>query len=51
VKALETPDLRERLAAIGVDPWPGTPEQLGELLRSEIETFGRVVRSANLPKQ
>jgi len=51
VKALETPDLRERLAAIGVDPWPGTPEELGELLRSEIETFGRVVRSANLPKQ
>jgi len=51
VKALETPDLRERLAAIGVDPWPGTPEQLGELLRSQIETFGRVVRSANLPKQ
>jgi len=51
VKALETPDLRERLAAIGVDPWPGTPEQLGELLRSEIETFGRVVRAANLPKQ
>jgi len=51
VKALETPDLRERLAAIGVDPWPGTPEELRELLRSEIETFGRVVRSANLPKQ
>jgi len=51
VKALETPDLRERLAAIGVDPWPGTSEQLGELLRTEIETFGRVVRAANLPRQ
>ncbi|MGZ5720070.1 MAG: tripartite tricarboxylate transporter substrate binding protein [Burkholderiales bacterium] len=51
IKALETPDLRQRLAALGVDPWPGTPEQLHELLRVDIERYGQVVRAAGLPRQ
>ncbi len=51
VKALETPQLRERLTALGVDPWPGTPEQLAELLRTDIERYGKIVRSAGLPRQ
>ncbi len=51
VKALETPELRERLAALGVEPWPGTPEQLGELLRTEIARYGVIVRSAGLPRE
>ncbi len=51
VKALEAPDLRERLTALGVDPWPGTAEQLGELLRADIKRYGAIVRSAGLPKQ
>ena len=51
VKALESPDLRERLAALGVDPWPGTPEQLGELLRADIERYGVIARSAGLPRE
>ena len=51
VRALESPDIRERLAAAGVEPWPGTPEQMGELLRKDIETYGAIVRSAGLPKQ
>jgi tripartite-type tricarboxylate transporter receptor subunit TctC len=51
IKALETPDLRQRLTALGVDPWPGTPEQLQELLRADIERYGQVVRAAGLPRQ
>lgn len=51
VKALESPDIREKLTAQGVEPWPGTPEQLGELLRSDIEMYGNIVRSARLPRQ
>jgi tripartite-type tricarboxylate transporter receptor subunit TctC len=50
VKALETPDLRERLAALGVDPWPGTAEELGELLRADIERYGTIVRAAGVPR-
>ena len=51
VRALQSPEVRERLAAMGVDPWPGTPEQLGELLKAEIARYGAVARSAGLQKQ
>jgi tripartite-type tricarboxylate transporter receptor subunit TctC len=51
VRALEAPDLRKRLAALGVDPWPGTPEQLGELLRADIDVYGAIARSAGLARQ
>jgi tripartite-type tricarboxylate transporter receptor subunit TctC len=51
VKALGSADLRKRLGDLGVDPWPGTPEQLGTLLREDIERYGEIARSAGLPKQ
>jgi tripartite-type tricarboxylate transporter receptor subunit TctC len=51
VKVLEALDIRERLAALDVEPWPGTPEQLGELLRAEIARNETIVRSARLTKQ
>ncbi len=51
VKALGTPDLRERLQAAGADPWPGTAEQMAELLRTEIARYAAIVRSAGLPRE
>jgi tripartite-type tricarboxylate transporter receptor subunit TctC len=51
VKTLEMADVRERLSALGVDPWPGTPEQLRDLLAADIERYGHVVRAARLPRQ
>jgi tripartite-type tricarboxylate transporter receptor subunit TctC len=50
-KILETAEVREKLSAQGVDPWAGTPEQLRELLRADIERFGHVARAAGLPRQ
>jgi len=43
-KALGTASLRERFAAIGADPAPGTPEQFGDLIRREYVKWGEVVR-------
>lgn len=51
VQTLESADVRKALLAQGVNPWPGTPEQLGALLREDIERYGAVARSAGLPKQ
>ena len=51
IKALQSPDVREKLAALGVDPWPGTAEQLRDLLATDIERYGQVARAAHLPKQ
>jgi len=51
VSALQTPDLRERLSALGVDPWPGTAGELEELLRADIERYGAIARAAGLRRQ
>lgn len=48
IKALEARDLRERLTAMGVDPWPGTPEELASLVRSETARYARLIKSIGL---
>jgi len=50
MKALESPAMRERMAAAGIDPWPGTPEQMTVLLRSETARFAKIIESAGLKK-
>ena len=50
MKALESPAMRERMAAAGIGPWPGTPEQMRDLLRSETARFAKIVASAGLKK-
>jgi tripartite-type tricarboxylate transporter receptor subunit TctC len=50
-KALEAPDMRERLAAAGIDPWPGTAEQMGNLLRTETARYAALIRAAGLPRE
>jgi len=48
VRALESPDLRKQLEAMGVDPWPGTPEQLASLVRSETVRYAKVIKAIGL---
>jgi tripartite-type tricarboxylate transporter receptor subunit TctC len=48
LKALESADLREKFAGMGVDPWPGRPEQLESLVRSETVRYGVVIRGIGL---
>ena len=48
IKALESPDLRERLSVMGVDPWPGTAEQLASLVRSETARYAKLIKSIGL---
>ncbi len=51
IKALESPDLRQRMIAIGVDPWPGTPEDLANLLRTETARYATIIQSAGLRQE
>lgn len=46
--ALQTPDLRDKLTAQGMTAWSMTPERFTALIRSEMETFAKVVRAANV---
>jgi len=47
-KAMAAPDFRERLAAAGVDPWPGTPQELANLVRSETSRYAALIKKAGL---
>ncbi len=50
-KALQDPELLARMSNAGMDPWLGTPEELGKLLRSEITRFAKIAQSAGLKKE
>jgi len=45
---VKTAEMKGRMADLGVDPVGGTPEQLGELVRSEIAKFKRIVAEAKI---
>jgi len=48
IRALESPELSRQLDAMGVDPWPGTPEELESLVRSETARFAALIKSIGL---
>ena len=50
-KALKDPELLTRMGNAGMDPWLGTPEELGKLVKSEIARFSKLARTAGLKKQ
>ncbi|MNC85724.1 Tripartite tricarboxylate transporter family receptor [compost metagenome] len=49
--ALQDPELLKRMSNAGMDPWPGTADEMGSHLRSEIERFTRLAKSAGLKKE
>ncbi|MBI2960109.1 MAG: tripartite tricarboxylate transporter substrate binding protein [Betaproteobacteria bacterium] len=48
VAVLQMSDVRERLAALGVEPIGTTPEQLAAIMRSEMDKWTKVIRAANI---
>jgi tripartite-type tricarboxylate transporter receptor subunit TctC len=47
-KAVASPDLKERFVALGFAPVGSTPEEFAAFIRSEMETWGKVIRAGNL---
>ena len=47
-RALAVPQVREKLAAQGLDVVGGTPEQFGGVIRGDFERWSRVVKAANI---
>ena len=45
---LQQPDIREQLAKQGMNPAGGPPERLGELVKSELARWSRVVKAAGI---
>ncbi len=48
VKAVNQPEVRERLMAVGVEPQSRTAEQMTAYLKSEIDKYGKIVRAIGL---
>jgi tripartite-type tricarboxylate transporter receptor subunit TctC len=51
VRALQALEVRERFAALGVEPVSSTPAQFATYIQSEITKWGKAVRSTGLAKQ
>jgi tripartite-type tricarboxylate transporter receptor subunit TctC len=48
VKALRSPDVRERLTQIGFDVVAGTPEEFGKFMKDEVDRWTRVVKRGGI---
>ena len=46
--ALREPEVRERLAKLGAEPMPMTPEQFDALMREDLATLGSLMRAAGV---
>jgi tripartite-type tricarboxylate transporter receptor subunit TctC len=42
------PDTREKLAAHGIEPATATPELMAEMIRGDLERWGKVIREAGI---
>ena len=51
VATLKDPQVIALLRKQGVEPQPGTPEELAKFMKSEYETWGRVVKEAKIQVQ
>jgi tripartite-type tricarboxylate transporter receptor subunit TctC len=51
VKALNAADVRERLAAIGVDIVGSTPAEFEARFKDDLARFAKIVREAHIPQQ
>ena len=47
-KALADPEVKERLAGLGAEVSPSTPQELATLVRTEHERYGKLIREANI---
>jgi tripartite-type tricarboxylate transporter receptor subunit TctC len=46
--AMTSPQMKERLQSQGADPLSGTPQQLADLVKSELAKYAKIVKAANI---
>ena len=47
-KALAAPDLRERFAAVGADPFTASPRDFAAMIRQDVESLARTMEAAGI---
>jgi tripartite-type tricarboxylate transporter receptor subunit TctC len=48
VKAMQLPDVRERMLGLGITPVGNTPEELAAIVRADLDKWTRVIRQAGV---
>ena len=48
VTVLKSPDLADKLSSEAVEPWPMSPAQFGDYVRSEIERWTRLAKARKI---
>ena len=51
LKALATPELKERMAKLGAESFTMSPDEFNAYIKTEMETAARIVKAANLKAQ
>jgi tripartite-type tricarboxylate transporter receptor subunit TctC len=51
VKALQSEEMKEKLALDGAQPVGSSPAEFAALIKSELEKWARVARAAEIPQQ
>ena len=47
-KIMATPEFKEKLAGLGLDPFFTQPAQFGELMKSDMARFAKVIKSSSI---
>jgi len=47
-KALQSPELREKMAQQYYDPIGGTPERFAQAIRADMDRYGRAIKEAGI---
>jgi tripartite-type tricarboxylate transporter receptor subunit TctC len=48
LKSLSAPEVQKTMQTLGAAPFPGGPEDLSAMIKSEIVLWGRVIKAANI---
>jgi tripartite-type tricarboxylate transporter receptor subunit TctC len=48
IGALESPALKQKLLAMGAEPWPTSPQQARTFITSEVERWGKLIKAARI---
>jgi tripartite-type tricarboxylate transporter receptor subunit TctC len=51
LKALASPEVKERMNKLGADPFPMAPERFNAFIKTEMESAARIAKAANLKAQ
>lgn len=50
VRVYDDPTLRKHMANAGMNPWLGRPEDMGNLVKSEMTRYAKIIQSAGIKK-